>query len=128
MTMPTMPALNASTYGRPADPLRLHGSDRTLDALIGAIVFAAAVTIVLLGISELYRVGTAIQTQNGSSESLEVGFLIAVGGTVIFGGITVISFLVKLARGRRSATTPLWGAILVAIAQFIGFLIMTTAL
>lgn len=131
MTMPTLPptpTLNASTLGRPADPRRVDGPDRTLDALIGLIVFAASVTILLLGISELYRVGTAIVDRSGNSESLEVGFLIAVGGTILFGGITTLSFLVKLARGHRSWKTPLWGAILGSAAQFIGFLIMTTAL
>jgi hypothetical protein len=127
-TLPTTPTLNATTLGRPADPRRIDGPDRTLDALIGLIVFAASVTILLLGISELYRVGTAIVDRSGSSESLEVGFIIALGGTILFGGITTLSFLVKLARGHRSWRTPLWGAILSSAAQIIGFLIMTTAL
>lgn len=119
--------LNASSVSS-TSPRKLDGPERTLDALIGTIVFAASVTILLLGISELYRVGTAIVDRSGSSESLEVGFIIALGGTILFGGITTLSFLVKLARGHRSWRTPLWGAILGSAAQIVGFLIMTTAL
>jgi sterol desaturase/sphingolipid hydroxylase (fatty acid hydroxylase superfamily) len=97
-------------------------------ALIGTIVFAASVTILLLGISEPLPRRHAIVDRSAAASRSRVGFIIALGGTILFGGITTLSFLVKLARGHRSWRTPLWGAILGSAAQIIGFLIMTTAL
>lgn len=120
--------LNASSAGPTRDPRKLDGPERLLDALIGIIVFLGGLTIVLLGIAELYRIGTAIVERSGSSEDAEVGFIIAVGGTIFFGGIAALTFLVRLARGHRSWRAPLWGTILASIAQLVGFGIMSTAL
>lgn len=119
--------LNASSVPT-TSARKLDGPDRTLDALIGTIVFAAGLTIVMLGISELYRIGTAIVERSGFSEEAEIGFVMAVGGTILFGGIAGLTFLIRLARGHRSWRAPLWGTILASVAQLLGFLIMTLAL
>ena len=120
--------LNTSSTGPTRDPRKLDGPDRTLDALIGTIVFVGGVTILLLGVSELYRIGSEIVARSGSNEDAQIGFLIAAGGTILFGGVAGLSFLVKLARGHRSWRAPLWGTILGSVAQIIGFAIMSMAL
>jgi hypothetical protein len=120
--------LNATFRETRSDPRALHGPDRTLDAIVGTVVLATEFLIVLLGISELYRIGVAIVAGGATSGAAEAGFLIALIGSIAIVAITTIAFLVRLARGRRSWTAPLWGTILASAALIFGFLLMSGSL
>jgi hypothetical protein len=120
--------LNATFRETRGNPRALDGPDRTLDAMVGTIVLATEFVIVLLGISELYRIGVAMIEAGATSGAAEAGFLIALVGSIAVVAITTIAFLVRLVRGRRSWTAPLWGAILASAALLIGFLVMSGSL
>jgi len=120
--------LNATFRETRGDPRALDGPDRTLDAIVGTVVLATEFLIVLLGISELYRIGVAIVAGGATSGAAEAGFLIALIGSIGIVAITTIAFLVRLARGRRSWTAPLWGTILASAALIFGFLLMSGSL
>lgn len=120
--------LNATFRETRSDPRALDGPDRTLDALVGTILLATEFIIVLLGISELYRIGVAMVAAGSTSGAAEAGFLIALIGSIGIVAITTISFLVRLVRGRRSWTAPLWGTILASAALIFGFLLMSGSL
>lgn len=120
--------LNATFRETRGNPRALTGPDRTLDAMVGTIVLATEFMIVLLGISELYRIGVAIVAAGSSIGAAEAGFVIALVGSIGIVAISTLVFLVRLVRGRRSWTAPLWGGILASAALVIGFLVMTGSL
>lgn len=111
----------ARTTGR----TKLDGPERTLDALIGVIVFIAGLVIGFMAISALFSYGSQLPDVQ-VTEAVNFGFAIALfGGGIVFGIATLI-FLVRLATGRRSWTAPLWGTILAGVAIVIGYVIMVS--
>ena len=103
---------------------KLDGPERMLDALIGVIVWVAALAVLFMIASALFEFGRTATT--GSADALEFGFGVAVyGGGAIYAIATLI-FLGRLATGRRSWTAPLWGGILAGAAALVGYIIMAS--
>ena len=112
--------LNANFAGARLMSPTLEGPERGLDALIGLVVLIAELLIGFLAIYALYEYGIA---NYGSSTDFGFGF--ALFGSLIVVGITTLTYLIRIARGRRSWTAPLWGTILMTAAAIIGFVIMS---
>ncbi len=107
---------------------KLEGQDRGLDVLVGIIVLLAQVTIGFLSLSALYAIGTTSPPAGSTSDSVNAGFAIALIGSILIVGLSTITFLIRVAVGRRSWTAPLWGAIGMAFVIVVGYFIMTNAL
>lgn len=121
--------LNSNFSGAALMPGRgkLQGTDRGLDALVGVVILLAEVLIGFLAINALYLAGSAQTAANPSAtDATEAGFAIAVFGGGIAVGITTLIYLIRIATGRRSWPAPLWGAILMTVALFVGYLVMAT--
>ena len=104
---------------------KLDGPERTLDALIGTIVWVVGLVVGFLAIGALYEYGLAATAANPSDvEAMNFGLSVAAYGGGIIYGIATLIFLVRLASGRRSWRAPLWGGILVAAAVVVGYIIM----
>jgi hypothetical protein len=59
-------------------------------------------------------------------DNIQGGFVIALIGSCVAVGVTTLIFLVRLARGRRSWPTPLWGLVLLSAATIFGFVVMSS--
>lgn len=105
---------------QPSARARLDGVDRGIDVAVGLVILITEVLIGYLVIDALFRLGTAAGTSTAA-----FGFAVALFGSGFFFLTTTIGYLVRLARGRRSWSSPLWGIILIAVASLIGFLIMS---
>ncbi|MBU1587553.1 MAG: hypothetical protein KKH51_06355 [Actinobacteria bacterium] len=119
--------LNANSPGavRMAPLRRLDGTERGLDALVGAVILVAELMIGLIAIFALYETGMAASaTDPGASEAINAGFLIALFGSGIVVLITTIVFLGRVIAGRRSWPAPLWGTILMTVALVVGYFVM----
>lgn len=107
---------------------RLEGQDRALDSIIGLIVLLASLTIGASSLNQLYLFGVENVGTPGAYEGLQIGFLVAAIGSAIAVGITTISYLARIARGRRSWSAPLWGLILMSAALIFGYVTMSSGL
>ncbi len=107
---------------------RLEGQDRGLDAVVGLIVLIAGLTIGAASLQQLYLFGTENVGDSGASEGIQIGFLIAIIGSALAVGITTISYLVRIAQGRRSWSAPLWGIVLMSAALIFGYVTMASGL
>lgn len=107
---------------------RLQGPDRGLDALVGLVILVSTALIGFLAISALYVSGSAaVARGSADSGTISVGFAVAVYGSAIVVGITLLVFLVRLVAGRRSWRGTLVGAILMTVVLFVGYTIMASA-
>ena len=107
---------------------KLTGSDRGLDALIGLVILVSQVLIGFLAVSALFIAGTAEVVSNpSSSDSVSVGFAIALFGSSIIAVITLLVYLVRVAMGRASWRGPFLGAILMTGVLFLGYLVMSSS-
>ena len=104
---------------------KLDGSERGLDALVGVVILIAEIVIGFLAIDALYAFGTNPPT-GASGEAIDLGFTIAVFGSIISVGITTLIYLVRIAIGRRSWTAPFWGTLLMTLSVVVGYFIMAT--
>lgn len=107
---------------------KLEGQDRGLDALVGLIVLLAQVTIGFLSLSALYTLGTTSPPAGSTSDSINAGFAIAFIGSIGIVGLSTITYLIRVAVGRRSWTAPLWGGIGMGVVIVIGYFIMANAI
>ncbi len=107
---------------------KLEGQVRGLDALVGLIVMLAQVTIGFLSLSALYALGASSPPAGSTSDSIDAGFTIALIGSIAIVALSTITFLIRVAVGRRSWTAPLWGAIGMSFVIAVGYFIMTNAL
>lgn len=112
--------LNANFAGARVLSPTLEGPERGLDALIGVVVLIAEVLVGFLAIFALYEYGLAYY-----SEGTDFGFSLALFGSGIVFVITTLIYLVRIARGRRSWTAPLWGTILISALTILGYFIMS---
>ncbi len=116
---------------------KLEGSDRGLDALVGLVIFFAEVLVGFLALYALYQFAVdagavaAGQFTVGAGaaagalpSTIEVGFVIAVAGSILAVGISTLAYLVRLARARRSWPAPLWGLVFLSAATIVGYLVM----
>jgi len=103
---------------------KLEGTDRGLDALVGLVIVVTSVLIGALAIAGLYDYGSTAPAVD--EDAINAGFAIAVIGSVLALGITTLIYLIRVAIGRRSFTTALWGLILMTVAIFIGWLVMSS--
>jgi hypothetical protein len=106
---------------------KLEGPERGLDALVGLVILIAELAVGLISIVALYEAGAAAGAENpAQTDTLEAGFQIAVfgGGAVVL--ITTIVYLARVVAGRRSWPAPLWGAILMTVALFVGYVVMAS--
>jgi len=103
---------------------KLEGSDRGLDALVGLVVLVAELLIGFLSVYALYLYGVAASETTTSTDAIQTGFAIALFGSIAIFGVTTLVYLVRMARGRRSWTAPLWGLILISATSIIGYLVM----
>lgn len=118
--------LNANFAGARVLSGKLEGADRGLDALIGLVILVAELLVGSLGLYALYLFGVERSTSTPSAaDAASTGFAIALIGGSIAVGITTLIYLVRIASGRRSWPAPLWGAILMAVAFGIGYLVMS---
>lgn len=104
---------------------KLEGTERGLDALVGVVILVAEIVIAVVAIAALYEFGSN-PPAGASGEAIDIGFTIAVFGSIIFVGITTLIYLVRIAIGRRSFTAPLWGTILMTVAVVVGYFIMAS--
>ncbi len=104
----------------------LHGADRALDALVGLIILIAELLIGMLSLNALFLFGTAATTSFPVTEAIQVGFTVALFGSIALFVITTIAYLARIARGRRSWSAPLWGLILMSGLNILGFAIMAS--
>lgn len=104
---------------------RLDGSERGLDALVGVVILAAEFLIGFIALTALYDFGTNPPVPlNG--DAVNAGFSIAVLGSLAAVAVTTLIYLVRIAIGRRSWTSPLWGTILMTVALVVGYFVMTS--
>lgn len=120
--------MSVSYSGMPRGRRQLEGQDRGLDGIIGLIVLLASLSIGALSLNQLYLFGLANVESPGAYEGVQIGFLIAVIGSALFFGITTITYLARIARGRRSWSAPLWGLILMSAALIFGYVTMASGL
>ena len=106
----------------------LEGSDRGLDALVGLVILVAEVLIGFLAISSLYLFGLEHASDPNAFEGVPVGFLVALIGGAGFVALTTLTYLMRVIRGRRSWTAPLWGAVLMTVSVVTGYFIMTSGI
>ena len=106
---------------------KLQGSDRGLDALIGLVILVSQALVGFLAVSALFVAASAgIATNPSASESISVGFALALFGSSIIVTITLIVYLVRIATGRASWRAPLIGSILMTVMLFIGYIVMAS--
>ena len=107
---------------------KLTGSDRGLDALIGLVILVSQILIGFLAVSALFVAGSAEVASNpSSSDSVSVGFAVALFGSAIIAVITLLVYLVRVATGHASWRGPFLGAILMTVVLFIGYMIMSSS-
>jgi hypothetical protein len=116
--------LNANFAGARVLSSRLDGPERMLDGLIGLVIIIAVVLIGFMSVYALYVYGTELGENSARSESASIGFSIAAFGSAIPVAISVLVYLVRIARGTRSWTAPLTGGILMAVALVVGYGVM----
>jgi len=63
-----------------------------------------------------------------ASGGVEAGFVIAVVGSAVTWLITTLTYLIRIAVGRRSWTPPLWGTIIMTVFLVAGFGVMNGVL
>jgi hypothetical protein len=121
--------LNTNFAGVAPRSLRLEGTERGLDAIVGLIVLMAGSLIAGLSVVELFNFGQGAEPRDSfAQEVIQLGFVIGVVGTSSVWLISTINFLIRVAVGRRSWTAPLWGIILMTVSLVVGFAIMNGAL
>ena len=106
---------------------KLEGPERGLDALVGLVILVAELFIGILSAYALFAFGDAAVDTSADPEAISVGFGIAVFGGGIIVVVTTLTYLVRMAAGRRSWPAPLWGTILMTVALLIGYAIMASA-
>lgn len=106
---------------------KLEGTERGLDALVGVVILVAEIVIGVLAIAALYEFGSN-PPAGASGEAIDVGFTIAVFGSLIFVGITTLIYLIRIAIGRRSWTAPFWGTLLMTAVLIVGYFIMASGI
>ncbi|MBC7591166.1 MAG: hypothetical protein H7226_09020 [Salinibacterium sp.] len=106
---------------------KLTGSERGLDALIGLVILLSQALVGFLTVSALFIAGSAeVATNPSATDSISVGFALALFGSSIIVAITLIVYLVRIATGRASWRAPLVGAILMTVVLIIGYAIMAS--
>ncbi|MEO7122883.1 MAG: hypothetical protein ABJA94_00625 [Rhodoglobus sp.] len=117
-------SLNQNFAGPAARRGRLDGADRALDTLVGLVILVVELLIGFLVVYALYLFGVGGGDSSGVTDNLEGGFAFALVGTVAAVAVTTLVYLVRLARARRSWSSPLWGLILLSVACIVGYFIM----
>lgn len=106
---------------------KLQGSDRGLDVVIGLVILVAEALIGILSISALFAVGSAaISADSSAAGEVTIGFGLALFGSAIIVGITLLVYLVRVATGKRSWRGPLVGAILMTVVISVGYAIIAS--
>jgi hypothetical protein len=98
---------------------KLQGGEHGLDALIGLVILLVEVFAGFLVLYTLYLAAVSL-----GSNVAAIGFGIALWGSVVVFAITTISYLIAVARGRRSWPSALWGLVLITIVLVIGYFVM----
>jgi hypothetical protein len=117
--------LNANFAGARVLSSRLDGPERMLDGLIGVVIIIAVVLVGFMSVYALYLYGIELGENPARVESANIGFTIAAFGSAIPVGISVLVYLVRIARGTRSWTAPLTAGILMAVALIVGYGVMS---
>jgi hypothetical protein len=102
---------------------RLEGTDRAIDVSVGLVIFIVEILIGYLVLDALYQVALTL-----GNSTAAFGFTVAVFGAGLGFLVTTLTYLVRLARGRRSWGAPLWGLIFIAAASVVGYLVITGSL
>ncbi len=107
---------------------KLQGSDRGLDVLVGLVILIAEALIGVLVVSALFIGATAAIALNpAATEAVSFGLAVAVFGSAIIVGITLLVYLVRVVTRKKSWRGPLVGAILMAVVLVIGYAIIASA-
>jgi len=121
--------LNTNFAGASIRSLRLDGSDRGLDAIVGLILSVAGTMIGVLSLNQLQLFAASLETGNFfAAEAVQAGFVIAIVGAGLTWLISIVTYLLRIAVGRRSWTAPLWGTIIMTVFLIAGFGVMNGAL
>lgn len=92
------------------------------------MILVVEVVIGLLVIFSLVEYAYACNSTGcASGDSLDFGLGFAIFGSGIVFVITTITYLVRLARARRSWGAPLWGIILISLTCGLSYFIMSGA-
>jgi len=121
--------LNTNFAGVTARSRRLDGSDRGLDAIVGLILVVAGTMIGALSLNQLQLFAASVDPRDlFASGGVEAGLVIAVVGSALTWLIATLTYLVRIAVGRRSWTPPLWGTIIMSTFLVSGFAVMNGVL
>ncbi len=121
--------LNTNFAGVAVRSRRLDGSDRGLDAIVGLILIVAGTMIGVLSLNQLQLFAASVDPRDAfASGGVEAGFVIAVVGSALTWLIATLTYLVRIAVGRRSWTPPLWGTVIMTVFLVAGFAVMNGVL
>lgn len=121
--------LNTNFAGAAIRSLRLDGSDRGLDAIVGLILLVTGTMIGVLSLNQLQLFAASVDPRDSfASGAVEAGFVIAVVGSALTWLITSLTYLFRIAVGRRGWTSPLWGIIIMTVFLVAGFAVMNGVL
>lgn len=121
--------LNTNFAGVAVRSRRLDGSDRGLDAIVGLILIVAGTMIGVLSLNQLQLFVASVDPRDAfASGGVEAGFVIAVVGSALTWLIATLTYLVRIAVGRRSWTPPLWGTVIMSVFLVAGFAVMNGVL
>jgi len=121
--------LNTNFAGVAVRSRRLDGNDRGLDAIVGLILLVAGTMIGVLSLNQLQLFAASVDPRDAfASGGVEAGFVIAVVGSALTWLIATLTYLVRIAVGRRSWTPPLWGTVIMTVFLVAGFAVMNGVL
>ena len=121
--------LNTNFAGVAVRSRRLDGSDRGLDAIVGLILVVAGTMIGVMSLNQLQFFAASVDPRDAfASGGVEAGFVIAVVGSALTWLIATLTYLIRIAVGRRSWTPPLWGTVIMTVFLVAGFAVMNGVL
>lgn len=121
--------LNTNFAGVAVRSRRLDGSDRGLDGIVGLILVVAGTMIGVLSLNQLELFAASVDPRDSfASGGVQAGFGIAVAGSALTWLIATLTYLIRIAVGRRSWTPPLWGTIFMTVFLVAGFAVMNGVL